>query len=88
MFENTIEYKLPRTGFLLEGACGCVCVCVCECVFLRQRREVICQPIFKYDISTDAYSQPEGASENRFEIKPEVEKLLRKNLIKQPFFSC
>ena len=36
------------------------------------------QPTFKYDISTDAYSQPEGASENRFEIKPDVEKLFRK----------
>ena len=59
-----------------------MCVSVC----LYPRREVISQPIIKYDISTDAYSQPEGASENRFEIKPEVEKLLRKNLIKQPFF--
>ena len=63
-----------------------VCQSVCLSVCLYLRREVIFQPIFKYDISTDAYSQPEGASENRFEIKPEVEKLLRKNLIKQSIF--
>ena len=54
-------------------------VCVCEC--LLPRREVISLPIFKYDISTDAYLQSEGVSENQFKIKPDVEKLFRKNLI-------
>ena len=56
----------------------CVCVRVCVCMF--PRRDFISQPIFKYDTFTDAYSEPEGTSENRFKIKPEVEKLLRKNL--------
>jgi len=72
--------------YVSMSVCLSVCLCVCLSVCLYPRREVISQPIIKYDISTDAYSQPEGASENRFEIKPEVEKLFRKNLIKQPFF--
>ena len=63
-----------------------VCLSVCLCVCLFPRREVISQPILKYDISTDAYFQPKGVPENRFKIKPEVEKLFRKNLIKQLFF--
>ena len=64
-----------------------VCLSVCVSVCLLPRREVISQPILKYDISTDAFSQPEGVPENRFKIKPEVEKLFRKNLIKQPIFN-
>ena len=52
-----------------------VCQYVCLSVCLYPRREVISQLIFKYDISTDAYLQPEGVSENRFKIKPDVEKL-------------
>ena len=58
-----------------------VCVSVCVSVGMFPRREVISQPIIKYDISTDAYLWREGASENRFKIKPDVEKLFRKNLI-------
>ena len=52
----------------------CLSVCLCVCVF--PRGEVISQPIFKYDISTDAYSQPEGVSENQFEIESDVESYL------------
>ena len=62
-----------------------VSMSVCVCVF--PRREVISKPILEYDTSTDAYLQAEGVSENRFKIRPEVEKLFRKNLIKQPFFN-
>ena len=58
-----------------------VCVCVC----LRQRSEVISEPISKCDMSKDAYSQPEGVSENRFKIEVRVQKLFRKNLISQVF---
>ena len=65
----------------------CVCACVRVSVCMFPRREVISQPIFKYDTSTDAYSEPEGVSENRFKIKPEVEKLFRKILIKCSFFN-
>ena len=72
---------------LLFPLCMSVCLSVCLCVCVFPRREVISQHIFKYDISTDVYLQPKGASENRFEIKLEVEKLFWKNLIKQPFFN-
>ena len=58
-----------------------VSMCVCLSVCLFPRGEVISQSIFKYDISTNAYSQQKGVSENRFKIKPDVEKLFRKNLI-------
>ena len=61
--------------------CQYVCVSVCVSVGMFPRREVISQPIIKYDTSTDAYLWREGASENRFEIKPDVKKLFRKNLI-------
>ena len=63
-----------------------VCQFVCVSVCLFPRREVISQPIFKCDISTDAHSIPLGISENKFEIKVSVQNLFRKNLIKYPFF--
>ena len=72
--------------YVSMSVCLSVRVCVCVCVCLFPRREVISEPILKHDISTDAYFQPEGVSENPFKIKPEVEKLFRKNPIKQPFF--
>ena len=70
--------------YVCQFVCLSVCVCVCVCLF--PRREVISQPIFKCNISTDAHSIPLGISENRFEIKVSVHNLFRKNLIKYPFF--
>ena len=63
-----------------------VCQCVCLSVCLFPRSEVISQPIFKYDISTDAQSLHLGISENRFEIEVSVKKLFRKNRIMQVLF--
>ena len=53
----------------------------------KPHKTAVFRPILKYDISTDGYLHPEGVPENRFKIKPEVEKLFRKNLIKQPLFN-
>ena len=75
---------------LLLPLCMSVCLSDCLCVYVFPHRVVVAQPIFKYDISTDAYSRPEGVSENQFKIKPDVkdvEKLFRKNLIIQPYFN-
>ena len=77
----SFAYLISLLFPLCMSVCLSVFVCVCLSVCLYPRRGVISQPIFKYDISTDAYSKPEGVSENQFKIKPDVEKLFRKNLI-------
>ena len=73
----------PKTKDLVFQKSGCVCVCVC----LYPRSGFNSQPIFKFDMSTDAESPPGGVSENRFEIGVRVKKWFRKNLITQPYFN-
>ena len=55
--------------------------------FGKPHKTAIFRPILKYEISTEAYFHPEAVPETRFKIKPEVEKLFWKNLIKQPLFN-
>ena len=87
VFNREVTSLSYLISWLFPFVCLCVCVSVCVCVCLYPRSAFNSQPIFKFDMSTDAESPPGGVSENRFEIGVRVKKLFRKNLITQPYFN-